>query len=95
MSSSSRVFVPYSLSSIPAASLPSVLRAARVMLPAVSVGNIGQLAMDVLIASYEAVKVGYIDSPHVLPMVCNDATAASEKELRGAITLAVEGQLPD
>ncbi|KAG9440814.1 hypothetical protein H6P81_020979 [Aristolochia fimbriata] len=43
------------------------------LLPALSIGNVGQLAIDLLIASLKADKIGYLDDPSVLPCVGNDA----------------------
>eukprot|EP00252_Welwitschia_mirabilis_P002937 TRINITY_DN12941_c0_g1_i1.p1 TRINITY_DN12941_c0_g1~~TRINITY_DN12941_c0_g1_i1.p1 ORF type:complete len:282 (-),score=45.76 TRINITY_DN12941_c0_g1_i1:273-1118(-) len=42
------------------------------ILPALSIGNVGQLAVDLLISSTEAKSVGYLDDPYVLPCVGND-----------------------
>jgi len=47
-----------------------------VILPAVAVGNVGQLCMDVLLCSYEVTKVGYFHDRNLLPMVANDVLAA-------------------
>nr|GEV82556.1 reverse transcriptase domain-containing protein [Tanacetum cinerariifolium] len=41
--------------------------------PALSIGNVGQLAMDLLIASNKAGRIGCLDDPNVLPCVGNDA----------------------
>ncbi|EYU42636.1 hypothetical protein MIMGU_mgv1a011492mg [Erythranthe guttata] len=43
------------------------------ILPALSVGNVGQLAVDLLISSLKADKIGCLDDPNVLPCVGNDA----------------------
>ncbi|KAL6502522.1 hypothetical protein OROHE_024527 [Orobanche hederae] len=43
------------------------------VLPALSIGNVGQLAVDLLISSLKADKIGYLDDPNVLPCVGNDA----------------------
>ncbi|GMH02732.1 hypothetical protein Nepgr_004571 [Nepenthes gracilis] len=43
------------------------------ILPALSTGNVGQLAVDLLISSTRAERVGYLDDPYVLPCVGNDA----------------------
>ncbi|XP_068323813.1 uncharacterized protein [Pyrus communis] len=43
------------------------------ILPALSIGNVGQLAVDLLVASMKAERVGYLDTPFVLPCVGNDA----------------------
>ncbi|KAM7470724.1 hypothetical protein LguiA_008907 [Lonicera macranthoides] len=43
------------------------------LLPALSIGNVGQLAVDLLISSTRAERVGYFDEPNILPCVGNDA----------------------
>ena len=83
-------FVPYAKSGLSPKSLLSHTSEAALILPSVSVGNVGQLAIDALIASYGAVKVGSIRTPHVLPVVGADASATSEDELSGALSLPVE-----
>jgi proteasome assembly chaperone 2 len=53
-----------------------------------SVGNVGQLALDLLIRNIpNTIRVGYIQSPYVLPMVGNDAFGESEE---GRLHLAAE-----
>lgn len=43
------------------------------ILPALSIGNVGQLAVDLLISSLKAENIGCLDDPNVLPCVGNDA----------------------
>ncbi|CAJ1933411.1 unnamed protein product [Sphenostylis stenocarpa] len=43
------------------------------ILPALSIGNVGQLVADLLISSMSSERVGYLDDPNVLPCVGNDA----------------------
>ncbi|KAL4279540.1 hypothetical protein GQ457_03G000370 [Hibiscus cannabinus] len=43
------------------------------ILPALSIGNVGQLAVDLLVSSMKAERIGYLDDPFVLPCVGNDA----------------------
>ncbi|KAK1560357.1 hypothetical protein Q3G72_025658 [Acer saccharum] len=45
----------------------------NLVLPALSIGNVGQLAVDLLVSSTRAETVGYLDDPFVLPCVGNDA----------------------
>ncbi|GER49859.1 proteasome assembly chaperone 2 [Striga asiatica] len=47
------------------------------ILPALSIGNVGQLAVDLLISSLKSEKIGYLDDPNVLPCVGNDAYSPS------------------
>jgi len=48
---------------------------ATLFLPSLSIGNIGQLSIDLLIYNFNLPKVGYIDSKFVLPVVGNDTFA--------------------
>ncbi|WCJ33826.1 Proteasome assembly chaperone 2 [Euphorbia peplus] len=43
------------------------------ILPALSIGNVGQLGVDLLVSSTKAERIGYLDDPYVLPSVGNDA----------------------
>ncbi|KAJ9135574.1 hypothetical protein P3X46_032743 [Hevea brasiliensis] len=43
------------------------------LLPALSIGNVGQLAVDLLVSSTKAERIGYLDDPYILPCVGNDA----------------------
>lgn len=43
------------------------------LVPALSIGNVGQLAVDLLISSTRAERIGYFDDPNILPCVGNDA----------------------
>ncbi|WOG84666.1 hypothetical protein DCAR_0103850 [Daucus carota subsp. sativus] len=49
------------------------------VLPALSIGNVGQLGVDLLISSTRAQRIGYLDDPNVLPCVGNDAYTPSLK----------------
>eukprot|EP01119_Soliformovum_irregulare_P021657 TRINITY_DN7258_c2_g1_i2.p1 TRINITY_DN7258_c2_g1~~TRINITY_DN7258_c2_g1_i2.p1 ORF type:complete len:167 (-),score=18.53 TRINITY_DN7258_c2_g1_i2:315-815(-) len=55
------------------------------VLPALSIGNIGQMAIDLLIVGLKMKKVGLIDSPYALPMAGNNAFTED-----GSLTTAVE-----
>ncbi|XP_042494227.1 proteasome assembly chaperone 2-like [Macadamia integrifolia] len=57
------------------------------ILPALSIGNVGQLAVDLLVSSMRADKIGYLDDPFVLPCVGNDAY---EPVPRGLLALPLE-----
>ncbi|KAF2546793.1 hypothetical protein F2Q70_00023011 [Brassica cretica] len=43
------------------------------ILPALSIGNVGQLSVDLLVSSTAAERVGYLDDLNLLPCVGNDA----------------------
>lgn len=59
----------------------------RLILPAVSIGNVGQLAVDLLISSRTVTKAGYLDDPYVLPCVGNDPFGP---EADGTLAVALE-----
>ncbi|XP_074644976.1 proteasome assembly chaperone 2-like [Tubulanus polymorphus] len=46
------------------------------IIPAVSVGNVGQLAVDVIISTLNAKRIGYIYTNCILPVVGNDPYAS-------------------
>eukprot|EP01126_Amoeba_proteus_P054099 TRINITY_DN662_c0_g1_i1.p1 TRINITY_DN662_c0_g1~~TRINITY_DN662_c0_g1_i1.p1 ORF type:complete len:158 (-),score=16.42 TRINITY_DN662_c0_g1_i1:198-671(-) len=56
------------------------------VLPSLAVGNVGQLAIDTLINTSSLPRVGYIDSPFILPMIANDAFDSEE----GCLVTCVE-----
>lgn len=56
--------------------------------PALSIGNVGQLATDLLISSLRAERIGYFDDPNVLPCVGNNAYSPSPP---GDLVLPLEG----
>ena len=58
--------------------------------PCVSVGNVGQLAVDLLISTLELEKVGRLHSECVLPVVGNDPF--SEKSNNCSLMTAIEGE---
>ncbi|KAK4340294.1 hypothetical protein RND71_041756 [Anisodus tanguticus] len=57
------------------------------VLPALSVGNVGQLAVDLLVASLRAERIGYLDDPNVVPCIGNDAYWSSPS---GELALPLE-----
>lgn len=57
------------------------------VLPALSIGNVGQLTVDLLISSTRAERIGYLDDPYVLPCVGNDAYGPIP---RGEVALPLE-----
>ncbi|XP_047341775.1 proteasome assembly chaperone 2 [Impatiens glandulifera] len=57
------------------------------ILPALSIGNVGQLAVDLLISSTRAARIGYLDDPNVLPCVGNDPYSPDSP---GLLTLPLE-----
>ncbi|XP_031281522.1 proteasome assembly chaperone 2 [Pistacia vera] len=59
----------------------------NLILPALSIGNVGQLAVDLLVSSTGAETIGYLDDPLVLPCVGNDAYRPSP---RGDLALPLQ-----
>eukprot|EP01125_Pyxidicula_operculata_P023153 TRINITY_DN9855_c0_g1_i1.p1 TRINITY_DN9855_c0_g1~~TRINITY_DN9855_c0_g1_i1.p1 ORF type:complete len:262 (-),score=45.35 TRINITY_DN9855_c0_g1_i1:104-889(-) len=57
------------------------------ILPALSLGNVGQLAIDLIINSASLKRVGYLQSPFVVPAVGNDAFSPSGS---GCLSLPLE-----
>lgn len=43
--------------------------------PTLSVGKVGGLAVDLLVSTYDAPRVGWLEDENVLPVVSNDALA--------------------
>eukprot|EP01136_Pigoraptor_vietnamica_P028602 Opistho-1_new@86235 len=66
-----------------------VFEGSTLLLPAVSVGNAGQLALDILLCTAKPQRVGYISTCSVLPLVgtdaCNPTVSAT-----GALSTALE-----
>jgi len=56
--------------------------------PALSIGNVGQLAIDLLVSSSGAKRVAFLDEPSVLPCVGNDAYGPIPE---GDLALPLEG----
>jgi hypothetical protein len=57
--------------------------------PAVSVGNVGQLAVDLLVQNLHMDKVGYFSDDSFLPVIGNDPFASDPKS--SALMTAAEG----
>eukprot|EP00242_Pyramimonas_sp_CCMP2087_P011175 CAMPEP_0198210528 /NCGR_PEP_ID=MMETSP1445-20131203/20399_1 /TAXON_ID=36898 /ORGANISM="Pyramimonas sp., Strain CCMP2087" /LENGTH=258 /DNA_ID=CAMNT_0043884611 /DNA_START=77 /DNA_END=853 /DNA_ORIENTATION=+ len=56
---------------------PVQLAGCTLVLPAVTVANVGQLAVDLLVSTLEMPRVGYLEHASVLPCVGNDPYVAS------------------
>jgi proteasome assembly chaperone 2 len=50
---------------------PENLAGRTLVMPCVGAGNVGQLAVDLLVATLALPRVGYAEEPHVLPCVGN------------------------
>lgn len=57
------------------------------ILPALSIGNVGQLAVDLLVCSTKGERIGYLDDPNVLPCIGNDAYVGTSL---GELALSLE-----
>ncbi|XP_066972109.1 proteasome assembly chaperone 2 [Macrobrachium rosenbergii] len=62
-------------------SLISNLKGYTLLLPSVSVGNVGQLAVDILISSLPSEKIGLVHHPALYPLVGGDPYNESSKEV--------------
>ncbi|XP_039381069.1 proteasome assembly chaperone 2 isoform X1 [Mauremys reevesii] len=60
-------------------SAPPDFEGFTLLLPAVSVGNVGQLAVDLVIFTLDMPKVGYFYTDCLVPMVGNNPYAAAEE----------------
>lgn len=54
--------------------------------PSLSTGNVGQLAIDAIIATFSLEKAGTLSSPYVVPMIGNDAIGVP----KGVLVTALE-----
>jgi predicted ATP-grasp superfamily ATP-dependent carboligase len=59
------------------------------VIPTVSTGNLGQLAVDLFVSS-NAVRLGYFLSDFVIPAVGCDALACDDESLTGTLTFPLE-----
>jgi proteasome assembly chaperone 2 len=57
------------------------------LLPSLSIGNVGQLSMDLLIYNCSFTKIGYLDSEFIIPLVGNDAYS---DEGKGILSTSLE-----
>ncbi|MEE6464567.1 hypothetical protein FKM82_006292 [Ascaphus truei] len=64
------------------------------LLPAISVGNVGQLAIDVIISTLNMPKVGYFYTDCLVPMVGNNPYATNEENAKDLCTNAEVYALP-
>ncbi|KAM8967905.1 proteasome assembly chaperone 2 [Pelodytes ibericus] len=64
------------------------------LLPAVSVGNVGQLAIDLVISTLHLPKVGYFYTDCLVPMVGNNPYATNEENTKDLCTNAEVYALP-
>lgn len=60
------------------------------ILPAISVGNVGQLAVDLLISSLRTTKVGHIHTAYIHALVGREAFSNGTDPNKGKLTLACE-----
>ncbi|XP_074843595.1 proteasome assembly chaperone 2 isoform X1 [Carettochelys insculpta] len=60
-------------------SAPPDFEGFTLLLPAVSVGNVGQLAVDLVISTFDMLKVGYFYTDCLVPMVGNNPYATAEE----------------
>lgn len=63
------------------------LEPVTLLVPALSIGNVGQLAVDLIISSLQPRKIGYLDDPCILPCIGNDPFDSIDK---GELAVALE-----
>ncbi|XP_046906610.1 proteasome assembly chaperone 2 [Hypomesus transpacificus] len=59
---------------------PSSFKDFTLIMPAISVGNVGQLAVDLIISTLNMCRVGYIHTDCLIPMVGNNPYATSAED---------------
>jgi proteasome assembly chaperone 2 len=57
------------------------------VMPSLSIGNVGQLAIDLFISTFDLPLVGRLESPFVVPVVGNDAFTQGEGRIATSIDL--------
>mmetsp|Transcript_20521 Transcript_20521/g.41349 ORF Transcript_20521/g.41349 Transcript_20521/m.41349 type:complete len:359 (-) Transcript_20521:7-1083(-) len=60
------------------------------IIPAVSVGNVAQIAVDLILATAKLEKIGYWYGPSSVPVLCNHPLATKPKKVKPQIALSVE-----
>lgn len=60
--------------------------------PAVSVGNVGQLAADLIISTLDMVRVGHFHTDCLIPMTGNNPYSSSEEDA-SLLSTNAEGQI--
>ncbi|XP_063307649.1 proteasome assembly chaperone 2 [Pelobates fuscus] len=73
---------------LPAGSDRAIPAECTLLLPAVSVGNVGQLAIDLIISTLNMPKVGYFYTDCLVPMVGNNPYATNEENAKELCTNA-------
>jgi proteasome assembly chaperone 2 len=86
MSFDDKIFYP----SPPSAPVPE-LKASTLIFPSVSIGNVPQLAIDLLITTLKIPLVGYLPSPYLVP--CAGTREDPTGTTKGGIACPLEGTL--
>lgn len=60
------------------------------IIPAVSIGNVPQLAIDALLCTYQPEKVGFLHDRNITPVVGHDPLATNPHELKNSLGLSAE-----
>ena len=55
--------------------------------PSLTIGNVGQLAVDLLISTLALPRIGFLEDDHVVPMAGNDTFSTNQ----GKLSCAIEG----
>ncbi|CAL9691542.1 unnamed protein product [Knipowitschia caucasica] len=73
---------------IPALKSPPDLKGFTLIMPVVAVGNVGQLAVDLVISSLDMCRVGHIHTDCLLPMAGNNPYSSRLEDADGVHTAA-------
>ncbi|XP_063041057.1 proteasome assembly chaperone 2 [Engraulis encrasicolus] len=73
---------------VPTGETPPPFKGYTLILPAVSVGNVGQLATDLIISTLQLAKVGHFHTDALIPMVGNNPYATSSENAKELSTNA-------
>ncbi|KAK1173575.1 proteasome assembly chaperone 2 [Huso huso] len=79
---------------VPVSSAPT-FKDFTLIMPAISVGNVGQLAVDLIISTLNLNTVGYIHTASLIPMVGNNPYATSDETSTELSTNAEVYSLPE
>ncbi|GAQ78007.1 hypothetical protein KFL_000060740 [Klebsormidium nitens] len=55
------------------------LKGTTLVVPAISIGNVGQLAIDLIITGLDLKRIGFLEEPNVLPCAGNDAVGLTSE----------------
>jgi len=66
---------------------PVSFQKSTLILPLLTLGNVGQLSVDLIVSTFSFEKIGLLDSEYVIPLIGNDTFTANGT---GVLSTAVE-----